>query len=355
MDSLSASRLKLSAALAAQGLPAHGFSGGAAFRDYVNRLDPGLRDAWGLAPMRGALVAALPYDPRPTPPPLSDPGSAPPQGRVGTIGAFAAAHLYAALARMLKASAAAYSRESGYRRSDFRVAVNSPLPEKPLAVLAGLAFIGRSSLAISGAYGPACVLGALFLPFDPLESQAGSSSEASASAEAPRASAGECGDAFMPGALCGACRACVDACPSGAIAAPGAVKPGLDRSRCIQHWAADGEGWRSPDELPPVVASAWGARLYGCDECVRACPYSKAAYDPLPGGYSPASSAASLLLEKEARPGRYADLDALAAAGAQALKAWSAGSALGFSWLGGDAIRRNARMALLSYLEPFGI
>jgi len=231
-----------------------------------------------------------------------------------------------------------------------------------LAVLAGLAFIGRSSLAISGAYGPACVLGAMFLPFDPLEAQAASPSEASASAEAPRpsaeaprSSAGERGDGLMPGALCGACRACVDACPSGAIAAPGAARPGLDRSRCIQHWAADGEGWRSPDELPPVVASAWGARLYGCDECVRACPYSKAAYDPLPGGYSPASSAASLLLEKEARPGPYADLDALAAADPQALKAWSAGSALGFSWLGGDAIRRNARMALLSYLEPFGI
>lgn len=349
MDSLPAPRLKLSAALAAQGLSAHGFVGGAAFRDYAGRLDTALRDAWGLALMRGALVAALPYDPRPSAPPLGDTGRAPPQGRVGAIGAFAAAHLYAALARMLKAAAAAYSRESGHARSDFRVAVNSPLPEKPLAVLAGLAFIGRSSLAISGAYGPACVLGALILPFDPFECQAGSS------ALEPGASAVERNAAFMPGALCGACRACADACPSGAIAAPGAAKPGLDRSLCIQHWAADGVGWRSPDELPPAVASAWGARLYGCDECVRACPYSKAAYEPLPGEYSPASLAAALVLEKEARPGRFADLDALAASDDQAIKAWSAGSALGFSWLGGDAIRRNARMALLSYLEPFGI
>lgn len=320
--------------MSARGLPTHGFIGAASLHRYVSRVEPRLRDAWGLDAMRGALVAALPYDPAK---PAAMPGS-----QYGIIGAFAAAHHYAALARLLKAAAADISKSGAYARSDFRVAVNSPLPEKSLAVLAGLAFIGRSSLAISDAYGPACVLGALFLPFDPLDIDA-------------KAAADDRSAAFAPGALCGACRACVDACPVGAIAGPGASEPGMARARCIQHWASDAESWRLPEELPPAVAAAWGSRLYGCDECVRACPYLAGSFEPLHGKASPAASAAALLLAKEARPGPCVDLNLLIAADEDALKRWKAGSALGFGWFGAHAIRRNARMALLSYLEPFGI
>jgi epoxyqueuosine reductase len=59
------------------------------------------------------------------------------------------------------------------------------------------------------------------------------------------------------------CRLCVDACPTGALA--GDYK--LDRSRCVTNWL-----WGTP--APAGLRAEQQDRLFGCAECVRACPYS---------------------------------------------------------------------------------
>lgn len=296
----------------------------------------------------GAVVVALPYDPRPEDPPA---GIALPLA----VGAFASSHRYATLARILKAAALAFASGRGYARRDFRVAVNSSLHEKALAAASGLAFLGRSSLAVTKAYGPACVLGVLLLPFDPFDAPAPGEA-ASVGGILGATSDADLAPRLRPGALCGSCRACARACPAGAIGlAEGEAAQALDLDRCIQYWASRGDAGPDAPRPPEFVLKAWGSRLYGCDECVRACPYSAGAY--LAGGegigaVSPAARAESLAEDGERTPGPYVDGLSLLGASADEIKAFFKGSALGFAWLGPSAALRNARRAAaLPYAE----
>jgi epoxyqueuosine reductase len=61
---------------------------------------------------------------------------------------------------------------------------------------------------------------------------------------------------------CGACRRCLDGCPTGAIVAPGVV----DAARCLA-WLL-----QKPGEFPLEFRAALGNRLYGCDDCQEVCP-----------------------------------------------------------------------------------
>jgi epoxyqueuosine reductase len=61
---------------------------------------------------------------------------------------------------------------------------------------------------------------------------------------------------------CGTCVACIPACPTGALVAPGL----LDARRCLAAWA------QAPGVVPREFRVAMGDRIYGCDDCLDACP-----------------------------------------------------------------------------------
>ncbi len=66
--------------------------------------------------------------------------------------------------------------------------------------------------------------------------------------------------------LCGKCTRCIDACPTRAITAPRR----LDARRCVSYLTIEHKG-SIPEHLRPLI----GDRIYGCDDCLAACPWNK--------------------------------------------------------------------------------
>jgi len=194
-------------------------------------------------------------------------------------------------------------------RARLRIFSNSPLPEKSLAAAAGLGFIGANGLVIAPGLGSAFIIAGLFVPAD-----LGSDEPLDGGLEA--------------GAGCGSCRACRDACPVGAIPAPGF----LDASRCLQALATALDPW------PAGTREAWGFRLYGCQACQDACPFN-------------CNLTAETLTERGAL-GPSVPLARLLACDAAGVKGLVRDSALDMGWIPGEALLRNALVAAGHRADP---
>jgi len=133
----------------------------------------------------------------------------------------------------------------------------APLLERDFARLAGLGWIGKNTLLVDQRFGSWHFLAALLtteeLAFDDP----------------------------MAADYCGTCRACLDACPTGALV--DAYE--LDARRCISYLTIE-----LRESIPAALRAGMGDRLFGCDACQEVCPWNRkaaesaeAAFEPAPG------------------------------------------------------------------------
>ena len=116
-----------------------------------------------------------------------------------------------------------------------------PLLERDLAQRAGLGFIGKHTNLISRQLGNWIFLSEIITTLE-LEPDAPEKNH------------------------CGNCTRCIAACPTNAITAPFQ----LDARRCISYLTIELKG-----SIPVEFRRAVGTRIYGCDDCLAACPWNR--------------------------------------------------------------------------------
>jgi len=198
------------------------------YRDPERSTDP-LRAVRGA---RSVIVAAKPYLTDDDPP---RPGAA--AGPHARVGRYAWVDHYAPL-RVALRDVAKRIRRADHRAVAF--ADDNSIVDRAVAHRAGLGWYGKNANLLLPGAGSWFVLGSIVTTaeYEP--------------ASAPAADG------------CGSCVRCVDACPTGAIVAPGVI----DANRCIS-WVLQKAG-----SIPVEYRTAIGDRIYGCDDCQDACPIS---------------------------------------------------------------------------------
>ncbi len=176
----------------------------------------------------------------------------------------------------------------------FKVCVDSvPLAERALAVRAGLGFIAQNHMLAHPVLGQEILLGEIIstlpLPCDSPSTRLCRKTPSSARERAifSPGKDGEAGDVCSivdaagcrqaekgplearsgfptESSVCTQCRRCITACPTGALRADGQ----LDAGKCINYLTIEHRA-----DIHPSLAVRIGTRVYGCDECVKVCPW----------------------------------------------------------------------------------
>ncbi len=191
------------------------------------------RALWG--EVRSVIMLGLNYGPD------TDPRADLARRDAGTISVYARHRDYHDVVKgKLKDLAGFVARQDA--GSDVKVFVDTaPVMEKPLAEAAGLGWAGKHTNLVSRDFGSWLFLGSIFttLALEP---------------DPPGTDA------------CGSCRACLDACPTNAFPAPRQ----LDARRCISYLTIEHKG-----PIDTALRPLMGNRIYGCDDCLAACPWNK--------------------------------------------------------------------------------
>ena len=149
---------------------------------------------------------------------------------------------------------------------DVKVFVDTaPVMEKPLAEAAGLGWQGKHTNLVSRTHGSWLFLGSIFTTAELAPDERDIDH-------------------------CGSCTACIDACPTDAFPAPYR----LDARRCISYLTIENKG-----PIPLEFREAIGNRIYGCDDCLAACPWNK---------FAQAASEIKLAAREDLRAPKLADL-----------------------------------------------
>ena len=123
-----------------------------------------------------------------------------------------------------------------------------PVAERLFAKYAGLGWLGKNTLLLNEKIGSWFFLGVIFTTLELSPSLAR--------------------DEMPPADLCGNCRQCLDACPTGAFVEPYV----MDARRCISYLTIE-----LRESVPEEFRQAMGNNVYGCDICQEVCPYNREA------------------------------------------------------------------------------
>lgn len=141
---------------------------------------------------------------------------------------------------------------------------SGPLMEKAWAARAGLGWIGKNSLVLRRDLGSYFFLRAVV-------------TTARIAADTPIAD------------QCGACRLCIDACPTQAIVAPKVV----DAQRCISYHTIENRG-----AIPGELSEKFGDWVFGCDICQDVCPWNRKLRETSEPDFLPRTGNAALPLDE---------------------------------------------------------
>lgn len=135
--------------------------------------------------------------------------------------------------------------EEQYPNSEHRACVDSaPIMERDFAQLAGLGWFGKNTMIINSKRGSWFLFGSLL---------------SSVQFEADTVSTGGCGT----------CRACIDACPTGAIIHRN-ERWQVDASSCISYLTIESKG-----KIDEDLSQKIGHWTFGCDICQEVCPFNQ--------------------------------------------------------------------------------